>query len=53
MAKDQSKAGSILAEMAMALTGAKAHRQQAQAKEMVGGIIGPVSSKRGSGTGVG
>lgn len=53
IAKDQSKAGSTLTEMALALTGASAHRQQAQAKDMVSGIIGRVSSKLGSGTGGG
>ncbi len=53
MAKDRSKAGNILAEMAMALTGASSHRQQAQAKDLVGGITGRVSSKLGSGTGSG
>jgi len=50
IAKDQSKAGNTLAEMALALTGATAHRQQAQAKDMVGAIIGRVSSKLSSGT---
>ena len=36
IAKDQSKAGNTLAEMTLALTGASAHHQQAQAKDMVG-----------------
>ena len=53
IAKDQSKAGNTLAEMAMSLTGTSAHRQQAEAKDMVSGIIGRVSSKLGSGTGGG
>ncbi|MFB3093820.1 MAG: CpaE family protein, partial [Dehalococcoidia bacterium] len=53
IAKDQSKAGNTLAEMAMSLTGTSGHRQQAEAKDMVSGIIGRVSSKLGSGTGGG
>ncbi len=53
IAKDQSKAGNTLTEMALSLTGTSGHRLQAEAKDMVSGIIGRVSSKLGSGTGGG